>query len=105
MNLVAPQIFPFSFGDEPLNAGEAISIQCSIMKGDFPMEIKWSLNGQLLENNYDIAINNISKRLSSLSIEYVQAEHAGNYTCTATNEAGFTSYTANLIINGICHMS
>ncbi|KAG5309252.1 DSCL protein, partial [Acromyrmex insinuator] len=97
---VAPQIFPFTFGDEPINSGEAISATCSILKGDFPMDIAWAFNGEPIsvESTDQFSITK-SKRLSVLSIDAVAARHAGEYTCTASNKAGASSHTAALAVN------
>lgn len=35
-----------------------------------------------------------------MAIEAVSARHAGEYTCTASNAAGATSYSATLAVNG-----
>ncbi|XP_076297116.1 Down syndrome cell adhesion molecule 1 isoform X34 [Lasioglossum baleicum] len=98
--MVAPQIFPFSFGDEPVNSGEAISATCSILKGDFPMDISWAFNSVPIDSEstdqYTITKN---KRLSVLAIDAVAARHAGEYTCTASNRAGASSHTAALAVN------
>lgn len=98
---VAPQIFPFTFGDEPVNSGEAISATCSILKGDFPMDISWAFDGTPIDpersDQYTITK---SKRLSVLAIDAVAARHAGEYTCTASNRAGASSHTAALAVNG-----
>ncbi|XP_043581131.1 Down syndrome cell adhesion molecule-like protein Dscam2 isoform X22 [Bombus pyrosoma] len=98
--MVAPQIFPFTFGDEPVNSGEAISATCSILKGDFPMDISWAFNGVSIDpertDQYTITK---SKRLSVLAIDAVAARHAGEYTCTASNKAGASSHTAMLAVN------
>lgn len=98
---VAPQIFPFTFGDEPINSGEAISATCSILKGDFPMDITWAFNGEPIsvESTDQFSITK-NKRLSVLSIDAVVARHAGEYTCTASNKAGASSHTAALAVNG-----
>jgi len=98
---VAPQIFPFTFGDEPVNSGEAISATCSILKGDFPMDITWAFNGEPIsaENTDQFSITK-SKRLSVLSIDAVAARYAGEYSCTASNKAGASSRTAMLAVNG-----
>lgn len=98
---VAPQIFPFTFGDEPVNSGEAISATCSILKGDFPMDISWAFNGEPIsaESTDQFSITK-GKRLSVLSIDAVAARHAGEYTCTASNKAGASSHTAALAVNG-----
>jgi hypothetical protein len=46
----------------------------------------------------------LGSRTSILTIESVRAHHTGNYTCTATNFAGSSSFTASLIVNGT-HLS
>ncbi|XP_036142533.1 Down syndrome cell adhesion molecule-like protein Dscam2 isoform X46 [Monomorium pharaonis] len=98
--MVAPQIFPFTFGDEPVNSGEAISATCSILKGDFPMDIAWAFNGEPIsaESSDQFSVTK-GKRLSVLSIDAVAARHAGEYTCTASNKAGASSHTAALAVN------
>ncbi|PBC29921.1 Titin [Apis cerana cerana] len=97
---VAPQIFPFTFGDEPVNSGEAISATCSILKGDFPMDITWALDGSPIDSERsDQYTITKSKRLSVLAIDAVAARHAGEYTCTASNKAGASSHTAALAVN------
>lgn len=60
-----------------------VSLSCSINKGDLPLDIFFSLNGQILDSTDGIVIAKVNKQLSTLSIEYVQAEHVGEYTCTA----------------------
>lgn len=99
---VAPQIAPFSIGDEPANWGEAVSAVCTIVKGDLPIELAWALNGQPISanNHPDITISSTGKRVSLMTIEAVSGSHAGEYTCTASNAAGATSYSATLAVNG-----
>ncbi|XP_051153624.1 cell adhesion molecule Dscam2 isoform X49 [Leptopilina boulardi] len=97
--MVAPQISPFSFGEESVNAGEMVSVQCAIGKGDLPLEVTWMFNDHLIESNQnDIIIDN-GKRRKQLTIESVAARHAGEYTCVASNMAGSVSRTATLDIN------
>lgn len=76
------------------------SVSCSISKGDLPLEIFWQFNDRSLRNVLGITISKVNKRLSALSIESVQAEHAGRYTCIAKNAAGSDSYSAYLNVNG-----
>lgn len=40
------------------------------------------------------------KRNSMLSIDNVQARHAGLYSCKAKNHAAAVNYTTELIVNG-----
>ncbi|XP_076173888.1 Down syndrome cell adhesion molecule 1 isoform X26 [Ptiloglossa arizonensis] len=98
--MVAPQIFPFTFGDEPVNSGEAISATCSILKGDFPMDIAWAFNGVPIDaESTDQYTITKSKRLSVLAIDAVAGRHVGEYTCTVSNRAGASSHAAALAVN------
>ncbi|XP_044018826.1 Down syndrome cell adhesion molecule-like protein Dscam2 isoform X29 [Aphidius gifuensis] len=97
--MVVPQILPFTFGDEPVNSGDAVSVTCSISKGDLPFEIDWLLNDEpLSEDHNDITITT-GKRLSILAIDSVAASHWGEYTCKASNRAGSTVHRAVLTVN------
>lgn len=98
---MAPQIAHFDFGDEALNPGDTASAQCTMNKGDYPAELIWLLNNKSVEGVEGIYTNRIGKRISSLSIESVQAFHAGEYVCVASNVAGIASYKAYLAVNGI----
>lgn len=87
-----------------MNSGEAISATCSILKGDFPMDISWAFNGAPIDSERtDQYTITKSKRLSVLAIDAVAARHAGEYTCTASNRAGASSHTAMLAVNGNTH--
>ncbi|CAF4862530.1 unnamed protein product [Pieris macdunnoughi] len=96
---VAPQVTPFDFGEEILNAGDTVSLTCTVGKGDLPLKIHWQLNDEILNSGNGIFINRNGKRISVLSIENVQHEHIGNYTCIAENEAGSSSHSALLNVN------
>ena len=98
--LVAPAVSALSFGDEPVNAGESAAVQCSVPKGDLPMEIRWSKDGVELKSGDGVQVNKLSSRLSSLGIEPVGERHSGQYTCTASNKAGSESQTAQLDVLG-----
>lgn len=97
---VPPKIVPFTFGDEPSNYGESASVQCSVIVGDFPLDIAWLLNGETITMD-SVSKAKLSKRLSYLNIDSVSGEHAGNYSCVASNLAGAVEQMARLIVNGI----
>jgi len=93
---------PFVIGDEPANWGDTITVTCTVLKGDHPIQIEWAHNGEPISRDHpDISIVSTSKRVSLLTIDAVTARHAGEYTCTASNVAGGTSYSASLAVNGI----
>lgn len=98
-HIVPPRISPFAFGDDPSNFGESASVQCNVIAGDLPVEIAWQLNGLPIDEAF-ISTGKMGKRLSILNIDSVSGYHAGNYTCTASNAAGFVDHTAHLIVIG-----
>lgn len=100
---MSPQIQPFDFGDEPINFGETVSIQCTVLKGDPPLNITWSLNGAPIGKNDGITIMKL-KRFSTLNIDSVQDIHSGEYTCSAKNSAGVASHSAMLNVNGTSNL-
>ncbi|XP_031351172.1 Down syndrome cell adhesion molecule-like protein Dscam2 isoform X16 [Photinus pyralis] len=97
--MVIPQIMPFTFGEGLMNAGDTVSAQCTITKGDLPVQIEWYLNGNTISEQDGILTSYIGKRLSILSIESVQYNHIGEYTCGVRNPAGSTNYTTYLNVN------
>nr|XP_050869854.1 cell adhesion molecule Dscam2-like isoform X10 [Vespula vulgaris] len=99
--MVSPQLLPIAFNTEVANWGDFVSVPCSILKGDMPMDISWSFNGVPIDTSKDtaITISKISNHLSTLSIDGVSARHAGEYACSASNLAGAVSRSATLTVN------
>lgn len=98
---VPPQILPFSFGEEALNPGDSTAVNCMITKGDVPLRITWTLNGQPIVNEENgLQVVKMSARLSSLSIESLSDRHRGIFRCIVSNDAGETYYLSELKING-----
>lgn len=73
---------------------------CSIHKGDLPVNITWYLNDVPANTVNGIVVSYVGKKMSTLSIDSVQAEHAGRYTCLVQNSAGRASFSADLHVNG-----
>uniref|UniRef100_A0AAR5PML7 Down syndrome cell adhesion molecule-like protein Dscam2 n=1 Tax=Dendroctonus ponderosae TaxID=77166 RepID=A0AAR5PML7_DENPD len=96
--MVIPKIHPFTFGSEPSSAGETISVQCTISTGDLPVNFSWTLHGQPIVQDNNINIAPFGKKVSVLNIDNISEEQAGNYTCIATNRAGMTSYSSELVV-------
>lgn len=97
---VPPQIAPFDISEDPLNAGEFFQVTCSVKGGDLPIKISWMLNNKDVALYPEISTSLIGKRGSALSIESISHEHAGKYTCLASNLAGNETYSSNLLVNG-----
>lgn len=98
--IVQPQIHPFYF-DEAVNSGDYVTITCAVTKGDFPINISWTLKGLQINMFEGITVGSMNKRSSQLTIESAQAHHSGEYICKAKNLAGETQYSNYLNINGI----
>lgn len=72
-----------------------------VTKGDLPLTIQWSRNGELVLNGKDgIVVVKVSPRVSTLSIESINSLHRGNFMCIAENAAGKSNYTTELRVNG-----
>lgn len=97
--LVFPHIIPFDL-EEEVNSGESIQLNCHVSKGDAPLKISWNFHGEALSSHMGITTTKLGDRSSVLTIGSAMAAHSGNYTCTATNAAGSTSYTAPVHVNG-----
>ncbi|KAL3270305.1 hypothetical protein HHI36_009356 [Cryptolaemus montrouzieri] len=109
---VAPQLSHFEFGEESVNSGDSVSLNCNAHKGDLPIKFSWMLNNRTVDGTPGIVTMNMGRKISTLSIDPVQDNHAGRYTCLAVNKAGVASYSAELHVNGtlkcnidVCHDS
>lgn len=98
--VVLPQIVPFDFGTEEINAMDMVSASCTVNKGDIPLKITWMRNNQPIYSNDGVSISRTNQRISILSIESVRDRHSGNYSCIATNSGGSVNYTTSLWVNG-----
>ena len=103
---VLPIIAPFTFGEDELNLDDSVTVICSITKGDLPVNIWWKFSGSVEEMSYNLTTNDgvvitrTSPKVSFVNIDAVKARHRGNYSCFASNKAGFVQYSAYLAMNG-----
>ena len=85
-------------GDNLYKQGEQLQLNCS-SEGGPELEYSWLLSADIIPNaNTDI-----------LNIDNVNTNHAGDYTCNVTNDAGYQSNTVTvygrLCITLICQSS
>ncbi|XP_037024236.1 Down syndrome cell adhesion molecule-like protein Dscam2 isoform X37 [Bradysia coprophila] len=97
--MVLPRITPFAFDGGPAETGQYQTLTCTVQAGDFPLNFTWLLNGIELRDSFDISISNVGKRSTFLTIESIQAIHAGTYTCLVSNKAGLSQYSTELKVN------
>ena len=95
-----PQIVPFSFGVETVNKGDYAQLMCVVMRGDEPLDLSWSLKGDIISSDLGLSTTMLGKRTSMLTIAEVNYRHTGTYTCRATNPAGSVTHSASLTVNG-----
>lgn len=99
---MSPQVGTFSFGEEPLNDGDMATVTCAVTKGDSPLEIVWMFNSEPIDLlQHEMIVTETGKKTKQLTIDSVHARHAGEYTCIASNNAGSTTRSAILTVNGI----
>lgn len=98
---VPPSIAQFNFGDKPSNFGDSASVQCLVTSGDLPIEFKWYFDGRPVKEFAGITTVKLGNRNSVLNIDSVTGQHAGNYTCQASNRADLLNFTAELAVKGI----
>lgn len=99
--LEPPLLVPFQFPSETVDEGSYVQIGCSVIKGDEPLQISWSLQGDVISSDPSITTTMLGTRSSILIISQVGYRHAGDYSCRATNKAGSNTHSATLRVNGI----
>ncbi|XP_026733071.1 Down syndrome cell adhesion molecule-like protein Dscam2 isoform X14 [Trichoplusia ni] len=99
--MVPPLIMPFNFGEVPFNPGDTALVNCVATKGDLPLEISWTFSSETIDSTLqrDITTMPLNPRASLLTINSVNANHQGNYTCIVQNAAGRAEYAATLVVN------
>ncbi|KAM7294612.1 hypothetical protein ISCGN_024118 [Ixodes scapularis] len=94
----APRLQPFYFPKEhPLT--ETLVVSCFASRGTQPLVFSWFKDGRPVDSTLGVVSKKLTDTISTLTISRVGAEHLGNYTCRAANEAGHDSYTAALVVS------
>ena len=96
--VVPPTITPFAFAAETF-AGDGVQVSCYVSRGDLPLTISWTFNGEPIREDQGITTTQLGRN-SLLTIESATAEHSGNYTCLAMNRAAVQTYSVPLKVNG-----
>ncbi|XP_072939076.1 cell adhesion molecule Dscam1 isoform X8 [Epargyreus clarus] len=93
--MVIPHIKPFEL-DEAVFSGESVHLDCHVPKGDLPLNISWSFQGETVTRKMGVTTTKLNERVSVLDIPTASGSNSGNYTCTAMNKAGIVNHTATL---------
>lgn len=99
---MTPNILPFTFGNDAVQAGDMGQLQCIVSSGDAPLHITWSFHGKDSSTNKQKGVSTVKfgERSSLLVIDRLTSEHSGIYSCFARNAAGNASYSTELKVNG-----
>ncbi|KAK7068698.1 hypothetical protein SK128_024054 [Halocaridina rubra] len=93
-----PHLIPLDFGESVFYEGDFAQANCVLQKGDLPVTLTWLFNESLLHSGGGIQIDHIG-RSSILTLDPVEGDHQGLYTCIATNIAGEEKVSATLTVN------
>ncbi|KAL3218029.1 hypothetical protein MRX96_050896 [Rhipicephalus microplus] len=94
----APRLQSAGFPNE-LSLGEETVATCFVKKGSAgPYALAWQKEGEPVRNS-DRVVVTVKSTSTALSIDGVQVEDIGNYTCSATNSAGTDALTLPLLIS------
>ncbi|KAG1677276.1 Down syndrome cell adhesion molecule-like protein Dscam2 [Nymphon striatum] len=85
--------------DTQLNLGDRLDLFCALRAGDPPVKFMWEFNGKPVPYNLGVVVTD-SVYKSDLNSPKVTRKHAGNYSCSASNRAGFASKLAIIKIQG-----
>lgn len=98
--LKKPKIKPFNFSDD-LEEGLRTGVICMVTDGDPPFEFQWSKDGHsLTTDNKGISIRKMDDFTSFLTIERLDADSNGNYTCRVSNAQGNDQKSNTLSMRG-----
>ncbi|XP_058796799.1 cell adhesion molecule Dscam2 [Phymastichus coffea] len=100
----APPVLLYSFIEQTLQPGPAVSLKCSAAGNPTP-QITWALDGFPLPGNQRFVIGQYvtvhGDVISHVNISTVVVEDGGEYSCTAENRAGKVTHAARLNVYGL----
>lgn len=82
------------------------SLTCSSFTGDLSagsLIFRWQKDGRdIFSRPGVIVIHNPTATMSILELKRLTAGDSGDYTCIASNRAGKTSVSADMVVYGLC---
>lgn len=73
---------------------------CTVTEGDRPLDVEWRRDGVGIRPTKNVHVRRIDEYTSLLSISYLETDHAGNYSCVASNAVAKFAKSAVLTIRG-----
>ncbi|KAK1796485.1 hypothetical protein P4O66_008919 [Electrophorus voltai] len=94
--LPAPPTFTKLLQDTQTSEGQVVVLECRV-RGSPPLQVRWSRQGQEIQDSPDFRILQ-KKEICTLVIAEAFPEDGGLICCTASNEYGSVSCTAQLTV-------
>ncbi|KAH9364293.1 hypothetical protein HPB48_008469 [Haemaphysalis longicornis] len=98
-----PAIMPFSF-HKNAKLGQKMTVACVVSSGAAPLHFAWTHGEHRITSTSRRHVKTVLENVAALTIEAISAEDLGNYTCTVSNAAGSTSYSAVLVVQEPPHI-
>lgn len=83
-----------------MNEGQLLTVPCAVIEGDAPISLQWLHNNEPIAPHHRVSVVQIGDRSMILSITSVNADHIGEYSCVAKNDAGLHKISDSLNVNG-----
>ena len=84
-----------------LQQGDRATLTCTVARGDSPLTLMWMKDGEPIpRGRSSYKVLNFDEFNSMLTLESLNLEHIGNYSCRASNPAGASSVETQLIVYG-----
>ncbi|CAM1303015.1 Uncharacterised protein r2_g1302 [Pycnogonum litorale] len=98
MNVLLKPEIDLSAPRRNLPEGGSITLTCTIIQGDDPINFSWKRNGKLMTFNKGTDITS-TKLYSLIQIRKLNYSHRGTYTCSAENPAGRTEKSVEVTVS------
>ena len=96
-----PKLGPV-LGYQNRNVNSSLQVFCGVQQGSQPLFFEWFKNGQPIKPGPGVKFEfENSKKFSTLNIERIDKEDAGNYSCLVKNVYGSDSIHVSLTVKGI----
>lgn len=86
--------------DKHVPEGGLVTIMCSLIEGDPPVEFFWSKDGKLVRSFPGVKVVN-QEFSSTLTITSATSVHSGKYYCKASNPVSWSMMKATVFVDGI----
>lgn len=98
-NILGPPVFREPLEPITVSVGRVAVFNCDVYSNPMLQSVRWTFNGITIVSD-NLRITATSTRLT---INSVQSEDEGSYSCVVTNEFGFRQSSAILTIGKLCY--